>query len=147
MGRATSPVVKHQALVERLSIKREEHNIIQKRKQSNSTISDEDDEENEVDEWKSKPEEEEDVEVDVEECSDYSNDAPVSRKRKSRSDYNSDDEKSESGDRDSPVSKNKIRTRCNCAELLVTECHLETKELWDKFHDLGTEMIITKTGR
>ena len=26
-------------------------------------------------------------------------------------------------------------------------CRLETKELWDKFHDLGTEMIITKTGR
>ncbi|XP_041377112.1 T-box transcription factor TBX20-like isoform X2 [Gigantopelta aegis] len=27
------------------------------------------------------------------------------------------------------------------------ECRLETKELWDKFHDLGTEMIITKSGR
>ncbi|CAD5113448.1 DgyrCDS2616 [Dimorphilus gyrociliatus] len=27
------------------------------------------------------------------------------------------------------------------------ECRLETKELWDKFHELGTEMIITKTGR
>ncbi|XP_072268280.1 T-box transcription factor TBX20 isoform X3 [Pyxicephalus adspersus] len=26
-------------------------------------------------------------------------------------------------------------------------CSLETKELWDKFHDLGTEMIITKSGR
>jgi T-box protein 20 len=26
-------------------------------------------------------------------------------------------------------------------------CRLETKELWDKFHDLGTEMIITKSGR
>lgn len=104
---------------------------------------------NDGDEWKSKTEEDEDADVDVEECSDYSNDAhaPVSRKRKSRSDYNSEDDKSESGDRDSPVSKNKIRTRCNCAELLVTECHLETKELWDKFHDLGTEMIITKTGR
>ncbi|KGL79813.1 T-box transcription factor TBX20, partial [Tinamus guttatus] len=24
---------------------------------------------------------------------------------------------------------------------------LETKELWDKFHELGTEMIITKSGR
>lgn len=113
--------------------------VPQKRKQSSS-------DEDEDDEWKCKPEEEDDVEVDVEECSDYSNDAPVSRKRKSRSDY-SDDDRSESGDRDSPVSKNKIRTRCNCAELLVTECHLETKELWDKFHDLGTEMIITKTGR
>lgn len=26
-------------------------------------------------------------------------------------------------------------------------CHLETKDLWDKFNELGTEMIITKTGR
>ena len=27
------------------------------------------------------------------------------------------------------------------------ECHLELRELWDKFHKLGTEMIITKSGR
>ena len=27
------------------------------------------------------------------------------------------------------------------------KCRLETKDLWDKFHELGTEMIITKTGR
>ena len=27
------------------------------------------------------------------------------------------------------------------------KCYLETKELWEKFHRLGTEMIITKTGR
>jgi hypothetical protein len=27
------------------------------------------------------------------------------------------------------------------------QCRLETKDLWDKFHELGTEMIITKTGR
>ena len=27
------------------------------------------------------------------------------------------------------------------------ECTLETKELWNKFHELGTEMIITKSGR
>ena len=26
-------------------------------------------------------------------------------------------------------------------------CCLETKDLWDKFHQLGTEMIITKSGR
>jgi hypothetical protein len=37
--------------------------------------------------------------------------------------------------------------RCNCEELRHVICHLETKELWDKFHDLGTEMIITKSGR
>lgn len=27
------------------------------------------------------------------------------------------------------------------------ECRLEGKELWAKFYDLGTEMIITKSGR
>lgn len=36
---------------------------------------------------------------------------------------------------------------CNSDDLRPIQCHLETKELWDKFHDLGTEMIITKTGR
>jgi hypothetical protein len=43
--------------------------------------------------------------------------------------------------------KVEMKGRCNCDELLLVTCHLETKELWDKFHDLGTEMIITKTGR
>lgn len=32
-------------------------------------------------------------------------------------------------------------------ELENVHCRLETKDLWDKFHELGTEMIITKTGR
>ncbi|KAK3086785.1 hypothetical protein FSP39_023348 [Pinctada imbricata] len=32
-------------------------------------------------------------------------------------------------------------------ELAGIQCRLETKDLWDKFHELGTEMIITKTGR
>ncbi|GFN95978.1 T-box transcription factor tbx20 [Plakobranchus ocellatus] len=32
-------------------------------------------------------------------------------------------------------------------ETTKTKCRLETKDLWDKFHELGTEMIITKTGR
>ncbi|XP_067626067.1 T-box protein H15-like isoform X2 [Eurosta solidaginis] len=41
----------------------------------------------------------------------------------------------------------KIVGSCNCDELVPVQCHLETKELWDKFHELGTEMIITKTGR
>ena len=33
----------------------------------------------------------------------------------------------------------------DCEELKYVECVLETKDLWDKFHDLETEMIITKT--
>ncbi|CRK94143.1 CLUMA_CG007662, isoform A [Clunio marinus] len=44
-------------------------------------------------------------------------------------------------------SKPKIVGSCNCDDLRPVQCHLETKELWDKFNDLGTEMIITKTGR
>lgn len=32
-------------------------------------------------------------------------------------------------------------------EMAKISCNLETKELWDKFHELGTEMIITKSGR
>lgn len=27
------------------------------------------------------------------------------------------------------------------------ECYLETDDLWKQFHELGTEMIITKSGR
>ena len=41
----------------------------------------------------------------------------------------------------------KMRSSYNCEELRYVQCTLETKELWDKFHDLETEMIITKTGR
>ncbi|KAG8236096.1 hypothetical protein J437_LFUL000458 [Ladona fulva] len=39
-----------------------------------------------------------------------------------------------------------VRGKCNSEALRGISCHLETKELWDKFHELGTEMIITKTG-
>lgn len=40
-----------------------------------------------------------------------------------------------------------LQERWTSEELRTVTCHLETKELWDKFNDLGTEMIITKTGR
>ena len=40
-----------------------------------------------------------------------------------------------------------LKPKCNAEELLNVDCYLETKELWDKFNELGTEMIITKTGR
>ena len=39
------------------------------------------------------------------------------------------------------------KERCNCEELSRVVCTLENKDLWDKFNELGTEMIITKTGR
>ncbi|XP_050529097.1 T-box transcription factor TBX20-like [Daktulosphaira vitifoliae] len=42
-----------------------------------------------------------------------------------------------------------VLAKCNSPDLASTECYLESvsKELWSKFHELGTEMIITKTGR
>ena len=39
-------------------------------------------------------------------------------------------------------------TLSQAPELLEkVSCHLESSDLWSKFHQLGTEMIITKTGR
>lgn len=102
------------------------------------------------------PLEDDDIEVDVEECSDgesvHTNNKP---KLLRQSPAISDCEGSETADldRDSPDIVNekatpaKTKILCNCDELLTVDCHLETKDLWDKFHDLGTEMIITKTGR
>lgn len=40
-----------------------------------------------------------------------------------------------------------IAQQSSSKRLSGIECHLELKELWDKFHNLGTEMIITKSGR
>lgn len=98
-----------------------------------------------------------DIEVDVEECSDgeassraAKSSNKVLRQSPAISECGSDppDNDRESPDLvpEKPHSKTP-KVRCNCDELLNVECHLETKELWDKFHDLGTEMIITKTGR
>ena len=43
---------------------------------------------------------------------------------------------------------NDVITRSTSGSRLAdVECHLDLKELWDKFHQLGTEMIITKSGR
>lgn len=97
--------------------------------------------------------EDDDVEVDVEECSD--GEASVRQKSKllrqspAISDCGSEvaDIDRESPDVIPEKGLPKAKVLCNCDELLSTECHLETKDLWDKFHDLGTEMIITKTGR
>lgn len=96
---------------------------------------------------KSANEEDEEVDVDVEECSSV-DDGPVhgmlaedltsggAPARKCSGDGGADERK-----------QPRLRTSCNSDELRDVECHLETKELWDKFNDLGTEMIITKTGR
>lgn len=99
--------------------------------------------------------EDDNVDIDVEECSDVESSRPTDIKSRELSPPVSDSG-SEPADLDqepadiapvpSPVLK-KPKILCNCEELLSVECNLETKELWDKFHDLGTEMIITKTGR
>ncbi|XP_045521568.1 T-box transcription factor TBX20-like [Pieris brassicae] len=84
----------------------------------------------------------EDVEVDVEQCSDGERDTSDAIPSPAPS--------SELGERDTPSPARPLAppvTSCNCEELLSVDCQLETKDLWDKFHDLGTEMIITKTGR
>jgi T-box protein 20 len=47
----------------------------------------------------------------------------------------------------SPPKNPLLQERFNSEELRHVVCHLETKDLWDKFNDLGTEMIITKSGR
>lgn len=117
---------------------------------------DEDDEDEPEEQEEDEEETSEDVEVDVEGCGSESD---VDRKRVpnnrnklhfSESGSNSESEAdSDIRDAETPVTSTKETTKeaCNCIELLNTECHLETKDLWDKFHDLGTEMIITKTGR
>ncbi|XP_018013147.1 T-box transcription factor TBX20 isoform X2 [Hyalella azteca] len=51
------------------------------------------------------------------------------------------------GGRPIKPTKLELRVRGNCQDLESIPCHLETKELWEKFYELGTEMIITKTGR
>ncbi|XP_073988054.1 T-box transcription factor TBX20-like isoform X2 [Rhodnius prolixus] len=99
---------------------------------------------------------EEEVEVDVEECSE-SEAEPERKGSPAGSDHGGGEggrgstggAGSDSEGRDTPESSGRqtVKSRCNCQELLSTSCHLETKDLWDKFHELGTEMIITKTGR
>jgi len=43
--------------------------------------------------------------------------------------------------------KSRIIETSNCSELDGVKCTLDNKELWDKFCEFGTEMIITRTGR
>ncbi|XP_063376510.1 T-box transcription factor TBX20-like isoform X2 [Cydia fagiglandana] len=87
------------------------------------------------------PAPDEDVEVDVEQCSDGEDGSDHAAPSPAPS--------SELGERDtpSPARPTPPATSCSCEELLTVDCQLETKELCDKFHDLGTEVIITKTGR
>lgn len=97
--------------------------------------------------------EEVDVDVDVEECSSVE-DGPVhglpddlSTGSSSSSSRKYDGANGVPGCNEHHERKHRLRTSCNSDELRDVECQLETKDLWDKFNELGTEMIITKTGR
>jgi len=48
---------------------------------------------------------------------------------------------------DRTSSRGTVSTTDDSLLLAGVQCRLETKELWDKFYELGTEMIITKSGR
>jgi len=43
--------------------------------------------------------------------------------------------------------KSKINEECHSEDLASVTCNLDNKDLWDKFCEFGTEMIITRTGR
>lgn len=40
-----------------------------------------------------------------------------------------------------------VNVRPLCAGLINARVDLEMKSLWEEFHSLGTEMIVTKAGR
>ena len=84
---------------------------------------------------KSTQEEDEEVDVDVEECSSV-DEGPIH-----------ESVSASAAAAAAAAAAAKCQQDGNSDELRDVECHLETKELWDKFNDLGTEMIITKTGR
>jgi endogenous inhibitor of DNA gyrase (YacG/DUF329 family) len=96
-------------------------------------------------------------EIDVEQWSDNESSIKSSPKSSPKQEQEHENIKSETGGQTPPhppaIKKRKdekpkfLKPKCNAEELLNVDCHLETKELWDKFNDLGTEMIITKTGR
>ena len=46
-----------------------------------------------------------------------------------------------------PKVSSRISSKSNSATLNELKCTLENKDLWDKFSEYGTEMIITRTGR
>ncbi|MPC61991.1 T-box protein H15 [Portunus trituberculatus] len=91
----------------------------------------------------------EDIDIDVvsdkEDCDVDSTKDPLDRPCSKTPESTSSD--SPSTHKESKASKLVMKSKGNCPELESVDCHLETKELWEKFFELGTEMIITKTGR
>lgn len=91
----------------------------------------------------------EDIDIDVvsdkEDCDLDSSKDPLDRLGSKSPESTSSD--SHSNHKDTKSAKLKMKTKGNCPDLESVHCTLETQELWEKFFDLGTEMIITKTGR
>nr|XP_029709400.1 T-box protein H15-like isoform X3 [Aedes albopictus] len=90
------------------------------------------------------------VDVDVEECSDSEEASRSGQDRRASSRATATPNSVSDEERLTPEPASKRPTivgSCNSDDLRPVQCHLETKELWDKFNELGTEMIITKTGR
>ncbi|EAT36750.1 AAEL011188-PA [Aedes aegypti] len=90
------------------------------------------------------------VDVDVEECSDSEEASRSGQDRRASSRATATPNSVSDEERLTPEPASKRSTivgSCNSDDLRPVQCHLETKELWDKFNELGTEMIITKTGR
>ncbi|CAO1322917.1 unnamed protein product [Diamesa serratosioi] len=91
---------------------------------------------------------ERDDDVDVEQCSDTETQSRSRTPRTPSNNSRSTPQSPSDEERLTPEpSHPKVTGFCNSDDLRPIQCHLETKELWDKFHELGTEMIVTKTGR
>ena len=88
-----------------------------------------------------------DEEVDVEQCSDGEDAAGKTANGVVKEEANKSKEGAPNKKKKKEEKVRIMKPKCNCEELLSVDCFLETKELWDKFNELGTEMIITKTGR
>ena len=97
-----------------------------------------------------------DEEVDVEQWSDSEDTKSIKTEDHSNKNRENSNPENNNSDQQQPPAKKKkkepkepkfLKPKCNSEELLHIDCYLETKELWDKFNELGTEMIITKTGR
>lgn len=75
---------------------------------------------------------------------DESNDG---RQNSSRGANDNDDRSSEDVDVDDKFYQKFYPACGNSDTMSQIQCRLEARDLWAKFHELGTEMIITKSGR
>ncbi|CAO1361429.1 unnamed protein product [Diamesa tonsa] len=91
---------------------------------------------------------EREINVDIEQCSDTESKSDFRIARKKPKHSRDTPQSPSDEERSTPEIKHpKITGSCNSDDLRPIHCHLETKDLWDRFNDIGTEMIITKTGR